>query len=125
MYGPEQLPGILAGVDILAIPALWHETFNLVLWEAWAAGVPVLASRVGALLDSVRDGVDGLTFPPGDRRALAEKIGELCGRPALLRELRNNLPRFPIGIGESAPVRGAVRAPPRQRGGEGPGRGGR
>jgi glycosyltransferase involved in cell wall biosynthesis len=102
MYGPEQLPGILAGVDILAIPALWHETFNLVLWEAWAAGVPVLASRVGALLDSVRDGVDGLTFPPGNRRALAERIGEILARPALLGELRNNLPRFPIGIEENA-----------------------
>lgn len=102
MYGTEELPGILAGMDIVAIPSSSHETFSLVLWEAWAAGLPVLASRVGALADSVRDGSGGLTFPPGDRRALAGRIGALLARPALLAELRNGLPRTPMSLEENA-----------------------
>ncbi|MEI6634394.1 MAG: glycosyltransferase [Chlamydiota bacterium] len=102
MYRPEDLPAILAGVDLLAIPSLWHETFNLVLWEAWAAGLPVLASRVGALADFVRDGVDGLVFPPGDWRALSAAIGAVIERPAVLGELRKNLPRLCESIEENA-----------------------
>lgn len=101
-YRPEDLPGILARFDILAIPSLWHETFNLVLWEAWAAGLPVLVSRAGAPADVVRDGVDGLFFSPGDPASLAARIGDLLGRPALLGEMRANLPRLCMTLEENA-----------------------
>ena len=101
-YQPEDLPGILSGVDLLVIPSLWHETFNLVLWEAWAARLPVIASRVGALSDFIREGVDGLTCSPGNWRELRERIARLIDNPNLLHELRAQLPRSCISIEENA-----------------------
>ncbi|MCA8967117.1 MAG: glycosyltransferase, partial [Planctomycetes bacterium] len=55
-YGLAELPRILAGIDVLAAPALWHEAFGLTVREALAAGRPVLVSRVGGLQDAVEDG---------------------------------------------------------------------
>ncbi|MCX6354501.1 MAG: glycosyltransferase [Candidatus Aureabacteria bacterium] len=101
-YRPGELPGILAGVDLLVIPSLWHETFNLVLWEAWAARLPVIASHVGALSDFIREGVDGLTFSPGDWRDLHERIARILDNPELLQELRAQLPRSCMSIEENA-----------------------
>lgn len=101
-YQPDELQDILAGVDILIIPSLWHETFNLVLWEAWAAGIPVLASRVGALADFVRDGEGGLTFDPGDWRGLRGAIMRLIREPAMLESIRSVLPRCCISLEENA-----------------------
>ncbi|MCX6356548.1 MAG: glycosyltransferase [Candidatus Aureabacteria bacterium] len=101
-YRPVELPRILSGLDLLVIPSLWHETFNLVLWEAWAARLPVVASRVGALGDVVRDGVDGFTFVPGDWRELRAKLGWIAANPRLLSEIRNHLPRNCISLEENA-----------------------
>ncbi|MDD5557753.1 MAG: glycosyltransferase [bacterium] len=110
MYAPGDLGRILAEADILAIPSLWHETFNLVLWEAWAAGLPVIASRVGALSDFVRDGDGGLSFEPGDWRGLRDRIMRVARDPSLLARLRRPLPRFPMGVDENAARYGEVYA---------------
>jgi glycosyltransferase involved in cell wall biosynthesis len=102
MYQPDELPGIMAGLDVVAIPALWHETFNLVLWEAWASRLPVVASRVGALSDFIREGVDGLTFTPGSWRELRAQFSRIVEDPALLAALRKNLPRSCMSLEENA-----------------------
>lgn len=101
-YLPEELPPIMGSMDLLVIPSLWHETFNLVLWEAWAARLPVVAARVGALADFVRDGVDGLTYPPGDWRGLRKIIAHVVKNPAVLEALRRALPRSCMGVEENA-----------------------
>ncbi len=102
VYQPDALPGILASLDLLVIPSLWHETFNLVLWEAWAARLPVIVSRVGAMVDFVRDGVDGLTFSPGNWRDLRKKISNILDEPTLLDKLHQNLPRTCLSLDENA-----------------------
>jgi glycosyltransferase involved in cell wall biosynthesis len=56
----------LAGYDLVAVPSQWLETGPLVVLEAFAAGVPVLGSALGGLLDKVKDGVDGLLIRPYD-----------------------------------------------------------
>ena len=101
-YQPEELPRLMAGLDVVVIPSLWHETFNLVLWEAWASRLPVIASRVGALSDFIREGVDGLTFPPGDWRGLSAHLARIVENPALLATLRKNLPRSCMSLNENA-----------------------
>jgi glycosyltransferase involved in cell wall biosynthesis len=53
-------------MDVLLIPARWHETFSLVTREAVLAGLPVIASRVGAIPEVVQDGVNGYLLPPDD-----------------------------------------------------------
>jgi glycosyltransferase involved in cell wall biosynthesis len=102
VYRPDDLPKILAGLDLLVIPSLWHETFNLVLWEAWAAGLPVIVSRVGAMVDFVREGVDGLTLAPGDWRDLYKKLSQVLGEPSLLQRLRKGITRRCISLDENA-----------------------
>lgn len=75
----EDLPGVLAGFDILAIPSLCMETGPLVALEALAAGVPVLGSDLGGISELVRPGENGWLVPPGDVSAWAEALRRLCG----------------------------------------------
>ena len=79
----------LSESDIIVIPSIWHETSSLVAQEAFAAGVPVIASRIGALPERVRDGVDGLLFPPGDADALRAVLLRLINDRDALARLRH------------------------------------
>jgi glycosyltransferase involved in cell wall biosynthesis len=51
--------------DVFVLPSI-HEPFGIAILEAWAAGRPVIASRVGGIPDFVDDEVDGLLFESGD-----------------------------------------------------------
>jgi len=61
----------------------WYEPFGIVPLEAMACGVPVIASSVGGLVDTVVDGGTGLHVPPKDEHALADAIGLLLDEPEL------------------------------------------
>jgi glycosyltransferase involved in cell wall biosynthesis len=72
----------------LVLPTLTYETFGRVLIEAYAHGVPVFASRLGAPVEIVEEGRTGLLFDPHDARDLRAKLAQLALRPeqsALLR----------------------------------------
>jgi glycosyltransferase involved in cell wall biosynthesis len=69
-------PELIGGFDVFAHPSLW-EGFGLVLLEAMARGVPVVASRVSAIPEIVVDGQTGRLVPPRDPIALAEALAEL------------------------------------------------
>lgn len=58
----------------LVVPSIWNEMFGLVTVEAFANGLPVIASRIGALAHIVRDGETGLLFEPGNADELAAKL---------------------------------------------------
>ncbi|MFW6116208.1 MAG: glycosyltransferase family 4 protein [bacterium] len=81
----------LAEVDVVAVPSLWYETFSFIVSEAFAAGVPVVASRLGPLADRVRDQVDGLLIPPGDVSAWRDGLQRLVEEPDLLKRLTANV----------------------------------
>jgi glycosyltransferase involved in cell wall biosynthesis len=78
----------LMQVDVVVVPSLWYEAYSFLVSEAFAAGLPVLASRLGALADRVRDGVDGLLLPPGDIMAWRAAMQRLLDEPDLLPRLR-------------------------------------
>jgi glycosyltransferase involved in cell wall biosynthesis len=71
----------------LVVPSLWYEGLPMVVAEAFAAGTPVIASRIGALAHLVEDGVTGLLVAPGDPAALAEAIERLRARPEEARRM--------------------------------------
>jgi glycosyltransferase involved in cell wall biosynthesis len=60
--------------------------------EAQARGVPVVASRRGALIERVRDGVDGALFDPDDPGALAAEVARLAASPEIVGRWRSALP---------------------------------
>lgn len=86
-YAADDLPRILAGLDVIAAPALWQEAFGLTVREALAAGRPVLVSRIGGLQDAVADGSEGLVLPPGNVDAWASAIAGLAQDPDRLRAM--------------------------------------
>ena len=72
---------------MLVVPSTWFETFGIVAAEAMSHGVPVVASRIGALAELVEDGVNGLLFAPGNAVDLAAKIDRLWRDADLCRRL--------------------------------------
>lgn len=90
-YERADLPGILREVDALVMPSIWVENYPLVIREGFSAGRPVLASRLGAIPESVRDGVDGLLFRPGDAEDLARAMARCVDEPGLLAELARGI----------------------------------
>ena len=88
LLGRDRLWDTLAELDALVLPTLWYEASPLVIREAFAAGLPLVASAIGAPGHMVRDGVDGLLFPPGDVAALRLVLLALVERPALAAQLR-------------------------------------
>ncbi|MCC7258115.1 MAG: glycosyltransferase family 4 protein [Gammaproteobacteria bacterium] len=71
----------------LVLPSLWYENFPRTLVEAFACGLPVIASRLGALAELVDDGRTGLLFEPGNSRDLSEKIAWAEANPAAMRRM--------------------------------------
>ncbi len=69
--------------DLFVFPPVWDEGFGLPPVEAMAAGTPVVASRTGALPETVKDGLTGLLVPRNDSRSLAEAMLKLLGNPGL------------------------------------------
>lgn len=86
-YSQARLPSILAGLDVVVVPALWAEAFGLTAREALAAARPVVVSRIGGLQDAVENGVEGFCVPPGDPAALAEALGRLATDRDLLARM--------------------------------------
>jgi D-inositol-3-phosphate glycosyltransferase len=64
--------------DVAVLPS-YYESFGMVALEAMACGTPVIASRVGGLATTVRDGVTGFLVPDGDAAALAERLEAVAG----------------------------------------------
>ena len=86
-YENEQLPEILAGLDVLVVPSIWYESFCLTIREAFLAGVPVIAANHGAMAEAIRDGETGLLFEAGDPESLATALRRLAHDPALRERL--------------------------------------
>jgi glycosyltransferase involved in cell wall biosynthesis len=83
-FAPVELPFLLSDVDAVVIPSLVWETYSIVARESLACGVPVLASRIGALPEAVRHGENGLLFQPGSALDLATTL-QLLDRAQLAR----------------------------------------
>lgn len=100
-YDAAGAPAVFAGLDALVVPSTWYENTPFVVLEAFAAGVPVLASDLGGLSEVVRDGENGLLFRAGDEQALRAAIARLVQEPGLYERLRPTPPRSTEHDGEA------------------------
>ena len=86
-FSNQDVGDAIGKLDVLVVPSLWYENTPLVIYEAMAAGCPVVCSRFGGMAEMVRENVDGLMFEKGN-------AGELAARLALLAEDRELLQRL-------------------------------
>lgn len=86
-FSPDQRESVLETFDLFVLPSIWHETFSLVAREALRSGIPVIATRVGALQEVVHEGINGFLVPPGDVGALSDLIRSIGEQPDLLSSL--------------------------------------
>jgi glycosyltransferase involved in cell wall biosynthesis len=83
----EQCADLMAGAAAVLAPSVWPEVFGLVVVEAMAAAVPVVAAAHGAFVELVDEGVTGLLHRPGDAEAMAATIERVLADPARNRAL--------------------------------------
>jgi glycosyltransferase involved in cell wall biosynthesis len=83
---PESVPGYLRAADVF-VRASRSEGLGSSFLEAMAAGLPIVGTPVGGIVDFLRDGETGLMAPPDDSVGLAEKIAKLDADGALKEKL--------------------------------------
>ena len=82
----SRLPDLYANCDAFLFASV-TETLGLVLLEAMASGLPVIAAPAGGVRDHLRDGVNGLAYPEGDVGAMAQAMVCLAGDRSLRQRL--------------------------------------
>jgi glycosyltransferase involved in cell wall biosynthesis len=86
----ETLIDELRRAEMLLMPSTWYEGFPVTLALALANGLPIIASRLGAMAEVVEDGKTGLLFTPGNALDLREKVVWAFNNPARMREMGAN-----------------------------------
>lgn len=71
----------------LVLPSICYENFPRTIVEAYACGLPVIASAMGAMAELVEDGVTGLLFEPGDAQALAARVAWAQAHPQAMQRM--------------------------------------
>ena len=84
----DQVITTLRSYDLLAVPSQWLETGPMVVLEAFAAGIPVVGSRLGGIAELVTDGVNGLLVEASSIPAWTETLRQLSNHRQELEKLQ-------------------------------------
>ncbi len=90
---PDAVAAEMARAAFLVFPSEWYEGFPVTLVEAFCQGLPVIASRLGAMVEIIEDGHTGLHFTPGDAADLAAKVRWAESHPEEMRRMGANARR--------------------------------
>jgi glycosyltransferase involved in cell wall biosynthesis len=85
-HASDELFELFRQADIFVLPTI-GETYGLVICEAMASGLPVVATNVGAIPEIVEDGVSGVLVPPNSPSALADSLQRLVRQPEERRSM--------------------------------------
>ncbi len=91
----HDIPAVLAAMDISVVPSLSESLSNVIL-ESMAAGVPVVASRVGGNAELISDGETGLLVPPDNEDKFVEAVESLLVQPSLRIECGRRAKRLAL-----------------------------
>ncbi|MCM8823327.1 MAG: glycosyltransferase [Candidatus Omnitrophica bacterium] len=83
----QDIESILKKAKIIVVPSIGEESFGRVIIEAFACGVPVIATKVGAFPEIIDNGKDGILVSPRDSEAISEAIINLLNNPSLAKKL--------------------------------------
>jgi len=83
----RDIPSVLNNLDVVVLATTTQEAFGRVVIEAQAAGVPVVATRVGGVVDIIEDGKTGLLVPAADSVGMGEAIVRIYKEPALAKAM--------------------------------------
>jgi glycosyltransferase involved in cell wall biosynthesis len=90
-FSREEAGNIFSGLHALVVPSRWYENAPGVIFEAFAAGVPVVATDLGGMSEFVRPEENGLLFSLEDAEELAQQLQRLAEEPGLLRQLEEGI----------------------------------
>lgn len=101
--------GQLQQMDLFVLPSLFGEGLPMVVLEAMAAGVPVIASDVEGIPEAIRHEVDGLIFEAGSADGLADRVAQVCDQPQLWSQFRSiSLNRHEESLSDISMARGVA-----------------
>src|ERR1019366_7058526 len=83
----------MRGAKVLICPSTWYEGFPLIIVEAYATGLPVLASDLGGLSELVLPESTGLLFRPGEMKDLLTKLAWVTANPDRILAMRRTARR--------------------------------
>ncbi|MDP8952440.1 MAG: glycosyltransferase family 4 protein [Actinomycetota bacterium] len=87
-FPPGRIGPVLTEMDVLVVPSRWYENTPLVVYSAFAAKTPVIATDLGGLSEIVKHEENGLLFELADAEGLARQLRRLGEEPGLLEKLR-------------------------------------
>lgn len=86
-----QITELLNRCDVLVCPSLWNEPFGRVVLDAYKSGMPVIASRIGALPEIVQEGKTGILIKPGVSKELKNAMNCFLNDNEFLEKCKSNL----------------------------------
>ncbi|MCB9477610.1 MAG: glycosyltransferase [Deltaproteobacteria bacterium] len=86
-FEPSALLALYRDIDVLVLPSISPENAPVAILEALSLGTPVVCTDLPGMTCLVRDGQNGLTFPTGDAKALAERVARLADDDKLFESL--------------------------------------
>jgi glycosyltransferase involved in cell wall biosynthesis len=87
----ERVGEVLSGLDVLVMPSRWYENQPGVILEAFAAGMPVVATNLGGMSEFVKHEENGLLFELERPDDLARQLRRLSAEPGLIERLRSGI----------------------------------
>lgn len=81
--GSDELREFYGRSRLVVVPSMWFEQFPMVVLEAMARGLPVIASRIGGLPEIIEEGITGSLFEPGNPEDLVQQVRRLWDDPQL------------------------------------------
>ena len=100
-FNPDHIGNVLQGIDILVIPSLWYENTPLILHQAQAARVPVIATDLGGMNEIIEDGKNGFLIQPNQDKELTNILEQLAINPKRIDLMRQHI-KDPLFIDQYA-----------------------
>jgi glycosyltransferase involved in cell wall biosynthesis len=90
-YDNAQVGDILSGLDLIVVPSIWFENRPTIIVEALAMKTPVVASKIGGIVELIEDEKNGLLCEAGNVAELARQLQRFLDDPALQPRLREGI----------------------------------